>query len=137
MKKSSILVAGALSLAIMGCASQRNVNFSERPSSFVSEADSLYALSTQSIEDGNFDSSIGYLEEILIIKGDNTEKEILFNYGMARTHLGMASDYGKERQKNRQTALEYFRKVIDLTEEDVQFNSYRLKSEAWAKYLSN
>jgi tetratricopeptide (TPR) repeat protein len=137
MKKSSIFIAAALSFAIGGCAAHQKIDPNRMQDGLihVSRADSLYSLSEEVVKNGQYQDAIGYLEEILE-GNDRTEKnEILFNYGMARTHLEMSRDNLRERQKNRVAALDYFEKVIELTDGDARFNSYRMKADSWARYL--
>jgi len=140
MKKTSIIAAAVLSLTVAGCSAKQNVDFSKNNVASISTVNSLYNLSEIAIEDGNYSESVNYLEELVVKDGNTKRSRIMFNYGMARTHLKMSSDYGGDfggRQKNRDLALGYFEKVVELIDSDIEFNAYRLKSDSWVKYLSN
>ena len=134
MKKSSIFIAAALSLAIGGCTAHQQIDSTrmERKPISISRVDSLYALSEEAVKEGDYNIAEGLLEEILIKNGYKQENKVLFNYGMARMCLERSNEPSQDRIKNRHLALGYFKKVVELTENDVEFNAYRLKSDAWA-----
>jgi hypothetical protein len=136
MKKSPIIVAAALSLVLAGCSAKQRIDPSRMSSrSEFHKVESLYSLSESAIKEGKYPEATNYLEKMLVEDGRTEQNVILFNYGMARNHLEMSKDNLRERQNNRVLALRYFEKVIELTDGDARFNSYRVKSDSWAKYL--